>query len=233
MAAHPPTVLITGANRGIGLEFARQYLEDGWRVVAACRHPQRAEALRARASHTMLVPLTLDVTDGQSVAAAARALEPEPIELLINNAGIMGRAGQTLGALDFTDWAEVLAVNTLGPLRMIEAFTEHLARGTRRLAVSLTSAMGSIGETTSGTWCAYRSSKAALNMSIKCAALELASRAITCVAVSPGWVRTDMGGAQAPLTAAESVSAMRRLFGALEPRDSGKFLSYDGREYPW
>ena len=145
----------------------------------------------------------------------------------------MGRAGQTLGALDFTDWAEVLAVNTLGPLRMIEAFTEHLARGTRRLAVSLTSAMGSIGETTSGTWCAYRSSKAALNMSIKCAALELASRGITCVAVSPGWVRTDMGGAPAPLTATESVSAMRRLFGALEPRDSGKFLSYDGREYPW
>ena len=227
------TVLITGANRGIGLEFTRQYLADGWRVIAACRDPGRAEALRALGESARLTTIALDVTNAASIAEAARALATQPIDLLVNNAGTMGGPGQALGHIDYPDWMHVLEINTLGPVRMLEAFADHLARSTRRLAVTLSSAMGSIGQTTSGSWIAYRSSKAALNMANKCAALELAGRGISCIVMSPGWVRTDMGGAQATLSPEQSVAAMRRVIGALGVRDSGRFLNYDGREYSW
>ncbi len=229
------TVLITGANRGIGLEFARQYLLEGWRVIAACRTPERAQQLQqlAGGSAGRLNTLALDVSAASSVAQAAARLANEPLDLLLNCAGIMGGARQSLGQIDYADWARVLEVNTLGPVRVLEAFRAHLERSARRVAVTLTSGMGSITENTSGGWVAYRTSKAALNMAMKCAALELAARRIVCVVMHPGWVRTDMGGAQAPLSPTESVTAMRRVIAALGSEDSGKFLNYDGRDYPW
>lgn len=229
------TVLVTGANRGIGLEFVRQYLSDGWRVLAACRVPERARALqRAGAgSASRLQMVALDVTDAPSVAIAAHELESQPIDLLLNCAGVMGATEQRLGHIDYADWAQVLQVNTLGPLRMLEAFSAHLARGAGRLAVTLTSAMGSIGEATDGNWIAYRTSKAAVNMAVKCAALELAAQRIVCIVMHPGWVRTDMGGAKALLSPSESVAAMRRVIAAVQPGDSGQFFNYDGRPLPW
>ena len=148
------TVLVTGANRGLGLEFARQYLAEGWRVLAACRNPSAAQEL-GQLAHTAaagLLTVALDVTSADSVAHAARQLREEPVDVLINCAGVMGAEHQTLGHLDYEDWARVLAVNSLGPLRVIEAFAGQLERGARKLIASLTSGMGSIEDNNSGGW---------------------------------------------------------------------------------
>jgi len=161
-----PSTLITGANRGLGLEFARQYLADGWQVYAASRKPQSASELRrlAGASDEKLQILALDVTEAVSVQAAAAELDGQAIDLLLNNAGVGGPRGQTVGNIDYEAWAKVLDVNTMGPLRVSEAFVDHVARSERKLIVTLTSGMGSIADNTSGGSIAYRRSKAAVNM---------------------------------------------------------------------
>lgn len=230
-----PSTLITGANRGLGLEFARQYLADGWTVYAACRDPESASELKqledAAGGKLLVVPI--DVTDLESVKAAAAALDGEAIDLLLNNAGVMGERGQTVGSMDYEEWENVLDINTLGPMRMAEAFVEHVARSKRKLIVSLTSGMGSIADNSSGGWIAYRTSKAGLNMLTRSLAIDLAPRGITCVVVNPGWVQTGMGGPHATLTAAESIARLRRLIETLGPAQSGKFFNHNGREYPW
>lgn len=230
-----PTVLITGANRGLGLEFARQYLSDGWRVYAACRDPASAPELRRlpEGSGDKLRIVALDVTDPASIAAAAAELDGEAIDLLLNNAGIIGPRGQTLGHIDYDAWAEVLAVNTMGPMRVSEAFVEHVARGDPKLIVTLTSGMGSISDNSSGGSIVYRSSKAAVNMVMRSLAIDLAPRGIACVVVNPGWVRTEMGGPNATLEPAESVDRLKRLIATFGPEQSGKFFNHTGREYPW
>jgi NAD(P)-dependent dehydrogenase (short-subunit alcohol dehydrogenase family) len=229
-----PSALITGANRGLGLEFARQYLADGWRVYAACRDPASASKLHhAGQGDDQLRILAMDVTDPASIYAAATELDGQAIDLLLNNAGIIGPRAQTLGNVDYEAWAEVLAVNTMGPMRVSEAFVEHVARSDRKLIVTLTSGMGSIADNTSGGSIVYRSSKAAVNMVTRSLAIDLAACGITCVVVNPGWVRTNMGGPNATLTPDESVSALRRLIANLGPEQSGKFFNHTGREYPW
>jgi NAD(P)-dependent dehydrogenase (short-subunit alcohol dehydrogenase family) len=191
-----PSVLITGANRGLGFEFAKQYLADGWQVYAACRDPDSASELRrlADASGHKLRILNLDVTDLSSVKGAAAEVDGQAIDLLINNAGIGGPRGQTVGNIDYEAWAKVLDANTMGPMRVSEAFVDNVARSERKLIVTLTSGMGSIADNTSGGSVAYRSSKAAVNMVMRSLAIDLAPRGITCVVVNPGWVQTDMGG---------------------------------------
>jgi NAD(P)-dependent dehydrogenase (short-subunit alcohol dehydrogenase family) len=230
-----PSVLITGSNRGLGLEFARQYLADGWRVYAACRNPASASKLRrlAEQGDDKLCILAMDVTDPVSIHAVATELDGQAIDLLLNNAGIIGPRGQTIGNIDYEAWTEVLAVNTMGPLRVSEAFVEHVARSDRKLIVTLTSGMGSIADNTSGGSIVYRSSKAAVNMVMRSLAIDLAPRGIICVVVNPGWVRTDMGGQNATLESSESISALRRLIATLGPEQSGKFFNHTGREYPW
>ena len=230
-----PSALVTGANRGLGLEFARQYLADGWQVYATCRHPDFASELRhlAEASDYKLRIMALDVTDSASVKAAAAELDGQAIDLLLNNAGVGGARGQTIGNIDYKAWAKVLDVNTMGPMRVSEAFVDHVTRSERKLIVTLTSGMGSIADNTSGGAFAYRSSKAAVNMVMRSLAIDLASRGITCVVVNPGWVLTDMGGTHATTTPAESVTRLRRLIETLGPTQSGRFFNHDGREYPW
>jgi NAD(P)-dependent dehydrogenase (short-subunit alcohol dehydrogenase family) len=230
-----PSALITGANRGLGLEFARQYLADGWQVYASCRDPASAAELRrlAEDSDDELWILAMDVIDPASIHAAATELEGQAIDLLLNNAGIIGPRGQTIGNIDYEAWAEVLAVNTMGPMRLSEAFIEQVASSDRKLIVTVTSGMGSIADNTSGGSIVYRSSKAAVNMVMRSLAIDLAPRGITCVVVNPGWVRTDMGGPNANLQPAESISALRRLIATLGPEQSGKFFNHTGREYPW
>jgi NAD(P)-dependent dehydrogenase (short-subunit alcohol dehydrogenase family) len=230
-----PSVLITGANRGLGFEFAKQCLADGWQVYAACRDPDSASELRrlADASGHKLRILNLDVTDLSSVKAAAAEVDGQAIDLLINNAGIGGPRGQTVGNIDYEAWAKVLDANTMGPMRVSEAFVDHVARSKRKLVVTLTSGMGSIADNTSGGSIAYRSSKAAVNMVMRSLAIDLAPRGITCVVVNPGWVRTDMGGPHATMTPAESVTRLKQMIETLGPAQSGKFFNYDGREYPW
>jgi NAD(P)-dependent dehydrogenase (short-subunit alcohol dehydrogenase family) len=230
-----PSTLITGANRGLGFEFARQYLADGWQVYAACRNPQSASELRrlADASDDKLQILALDVIDPVSVQAVAAKLDGQAIDLLLNNAGIGGPRGQSVGNIDYEAWAKVLDVNTMGPLRVSEAFVDHVAQSERKLIVTITSGMGSLADNTSGGAYAYRSSKAAVNMVMRSLAIDLAPRGIACVVINPGWVLTDMGGPHATLTTAESVKKLRRLIETLGPGQSGKFFNYDGREYAW
>jgi NAD(P)-dependent dehydrogenase (short-subunit alcohol dehydrogenase family) len=230
-----PSVLITGANRGLGFEFARQYAADGWRVYGACRDPSSASELRrlADASGGRVTILALDVTDPDSVKSAAASLEGQAVDLLLNSAGIVGAPRQTIGNIDYDAWAEVLAVNTMGPMRVTEAVVEHVARSGRKLVVTITSGMGSLADNTSGGSIAYRSSKAAVNMVMRSLAIDLAPRGVTCVLMNPGWVRTDMGGPGATLAPVESVSALRRLIETLRPEQSGRFFHYDGREYAW
>lgn len=230
-----PSVLITGANRGLGFEFARQYVADGWRVFAACRNPASAGELQRlqQDSGGRLDIVAMDVTELGTIHSAATRLKDVAIDLLINNAGIAGAAGQSVGNVDYASWLRVLDVNTLGPLRVLECFLDHIARSERRLVVTITSGMGSLADNTSGGSIAYRSSKAAVNMVMRSAAIDLAPRAITCVVVNPGWVKTAMGGPGARLTPAESVATLRRLISTFGPAHSGKFYNHDGREYPW
>jgi NAD(P)-dependent dehydrogenase (short-subunit alcohol dehydrogenase family) len=230
-----PTVLVTGANRGLGLEFVRQYADDGWLVYAACRAPKAAKELKELESRhgDRIRILALDVTDGESVKSAAGHLRGEPIDLLINNAGVGGPPGQRLGSFDYTAWAKVLDANTLGPMRVVEAFVENVAKSHDKRIVTITSGMGSIEDNTSGGSYAYRSSKAGVNAIMKSLSLDLAPRGVTCVVVNPGWVRTDMGGPRGTLAPAESIKALRSVIAGLKPKDSGKFLNYNGRTYPW
>jgi NAD(P)-dependent dehydrogenase (short-subunit alcohol dehydrogenase family) len=177
--------------------------------------------------------MALDVTNPSSTKAAAAELDDQAIDLLINNAGVMGARGQSIGNVDYDAWAKVLDANTMGPMRVAEAFVDNVARSERKLIVTITSGMGSIGDNTSGGAFAYRSSKAAVNMVMRSLAIDLAPRGITCVVVNPGWVQTDMGGPQATLTTTDSVKRLRRLIETLGPAQSGKFFNYDGREYAW
>jgi NAD(P)-dependent dehydrogenase (short-subunit alcohol dehydrogenase family) len=230
-----PAVLITGASRGLGFELAKQYAVEGWRVIACCRKPEDAIALKklAPSARDMVSVVAMDVADNDTVRNAALTLKDVVVDILINSAGIAGVPQQSTGKIDYASWARVLDVNTMGPLRVLEAFTDNLARSERRLVVTITSGMGSLADNTSGGSIAYRSSKAAVNMVMRSAAIDLAPRGITCVLINPGWVKTDMGGPDATLSPQQSVSAMRRLIETLGPNHSGKFYNYDGREYPW
>lgn len=230
-----PSMLITGANRGLGFEFVRQYLADDWRVFGTCRNPAQADKLKALAKSAggKLTVVEMDVTKPEIIRKAATQLDGSAIDLLINCAGIVGAFGQRPGNIDYDSWAHVFDVNTMGSLRVLESFIDHIARSERKLVVSITSGMGSLADNTSGGSIAYRSSKAALNMVMRSAAIDLAPRGIACVVVNPGWVKTDMGGPNATLTPQASVGAMRRIIATLGRKDTGKFYHYDGSEYPW
>ena len=229
------SVLVTGANRGLGLEFVRQYAQAGWITHAACRSPKSAKELKALLDQhaDRITILSIDVTDAGSVRTAAEKLRGEPIDLLLNNAGVGSRPAQKIGSFDYAAWSRVLDANVLGPARMIEAFVENVAKGRDKRIVTVTSRMGSIADNSSGGSYAYRSSKAGVNAAMKSFSIDLAPRGITCVVVHPGWVRTDMGGAGGKLAPAESVKSLRALIAGLTPTDSGKFFNVDGQELPW
>ncbi|HEY3175426.1 MAG TPA: SDR family oxidoreductase [Candidatus Polarisedimenticolia bacterium] len=229
------TVLVTGANRGIGLELARQYATDGWRVHACCREPGSARELDLlqRASGGRVIPHRLDVTDAARIHALAAQLAGQPIDILLNNAGVYGTQGESFGNLAESDWIEVLRVNTLAPFRMAEAFVEHVAASGMKLFATISSKMGSIDDNTSGGRYAYRSSKAAVNMVTRSLAVDLRGRGITAVVLNPGWVRTRMGGAGAPLAVEESVGRIRAVLDRVTPAQSGQFLDHDGSVIPW
>jgi NAD(P)-dependent dehydrogenase (short-subunit alcohol dehydrogenase family) len=235
-----PTILITGANRGLGLEFVRQYAAEGWEVHACCRKPEGADALRALGETGARLRLhALDVADFPRIDTLAHELKGTALDVLLNNAGAFGprlRAGDDRGqffeAMDYEAWAQVLRVNTLAPLKMAEAFVEHVAASAQRKIITLTSSMGSIAETSGGFY-AYRSSKAAVNMVMASLARDLAGRGIKVAALCPGWVRTDMGGPAAPVMKEDSVRGLRRLIAGLTAARSGTFTHYDGTAVAW
>ncbi len=225
-----PSVLITGANRGIGLEFARAYAAEGWRVHATARRPAAARDLNAVPGDVTVH--ALDVTDDGAIAALAQALAGEAIDLLINNAGVIG-PDNSFGHTDSKGWLDTLRVNAIAPIHVLERFLPHLLRGKLKRAVTVTSKMGSIADNGSGGSYIYRSSKAALNAAMKSAAIDLTPKGITVAVFHPGWVRTDMGGQGASIDVQTSVAGMRRRTAALTPADSGHFFNYDGNELPW
>lgn len=231
-----PTVLITGSNRGLGLEWVRHCAARGWRVVATCRHPQSAEDLHALAARNPGVRVhRLDVTEPDQIAELAASLQGEALDLLVNNAAVyFEHWGQDpVGHIDYAAWQETFRVNTLGPMRVTEAFLPHLARGQRPLVLAISSNMGSIAGITAPRDYAYRSSKTALNAAMRGLALELQPLGIGVLLLHPGWVRTRMGGASAPIGTEESVQGMLALVDGFVPEMSGRFLRYDGTPLPW
>jgi NAD(P)-dependent dehydrogenase (short-subunit alcohol dehydrogenase family) len=227
-----PTVLITGANRGLGLEFARQYAGDGWRVIATARVPEKATALAALGSAVAVH--RLDVTDLEGVAALGRALAEETIDVLIANAGISGPRGmrpEALGAAEVVAWERVFRVNTMAPLALAGACVAAVARSKERKMIAISSRLGSIAANNDGGLYGYRSSKAALNALWRSFAIDHPE--VIAALLHPGWVRTDMGGGSAPLSPEESVAGMRRVIARLAKTDSGCFYDYKGESIPW
>lgn len=230
-----PTLLITGANRGLGLEFTRQYAAAGWRVLACCRTPHQATALQALADATpgQISLHALDVADLEAIDMLARELRGTPVDLIINNAGIYPDRRGGFGQTDYDAWLQAFLVNTMAPMKMVEAFIGNLELGQRKIVATISSKMGSVTDNTSGDCYLYRSSKAATNMVVKSLALDLAARGIRAVVLHPGWVQTDMGGPNALITPAQSIAGMRQVLDRLTDADSGRFISYDGTEVPW
>lgn len=229
------TLLITGANRGLGLEFVKQYAAAGWRVLACCRDPGQALALGkiAADSQGRVMLHALDMADFHAIDTLAEDLRGIPIDLIINNAGIYPDRNGGFGRADYDAWASAFRVNAMAPLKMAEAFVGHLERAEGKTIATLGSKMGSIADNTSGGCYLYRSSKAAVNIVVKSLAIDLAGRGIKAVVLHPGWVQTDMGGPNALITAEQSVSGMRNVLTRLTVADSGRFIAYDGKNVPW
>ncbi|QSR34707.1 short-chain dehydrogenase [Marinobacterium iners] len=229
------TVLITGCNRGLGLEFAYQYARDGWQVHACARDLVHAEALQAlEARFPEQISLhTLDVNKDGQIKALDRVLENTTIDLLINNAGYYGPKGVAFGTLERELWRQVLETNTLSPLMLTQALYPRIAASELKTVAFLSSKVGSIADNTSGGGYYYRSSKTALNQIVRSLSIDLAGAGVKVVALHPGWAQTDMGGSNALITPEESVSALRTLLTGLTQDQSGDFINYDGSTLPW
>ena len=229
------TVLITGANRGIGLELASRYAAAGNRVLACCREPATATKLQALAkSRKGLTIHGVHVADGKSVAALATEVRTAPIDILINNAGMSGPDGakQSLANMDFDGWSETFAVNTMAPLRMVQTFRRNLKAGKNPRAITITSQMGALSLNMPVMF-AYCSSKAAVNKVMRMASVELAADGIAVGLIHPGWVRTDMGGSGADISVEDSAAGIISVIANLTLADTGSFKKWNGEDHPW
>ena len=224
-----PTVLITGANRGLGLEFTKHYAAAGWRVHACARNPD-APGLKAVAGDVRTHKL--EATDWDGIKQLAASLRGEAIDVLLANAGVAGEAAWELGSIDPGVWTQTFVTNALAPIKLAEAFADHVAASGHKLMIAITSRLGSVTLNEGGRY-AYRASKTALNMGWTCLSADMRSRGITCVVLHPGWVSTDMGGAQAPVTPPQSVAGMTKVIAAVKAADTGKFFNFDGAPLPW
>jgi NAD(P)-dependent dehydrogenase (short-subunit alcohol dehydrogenase family) len=234
------TLLVTGANRGLGLEFVKQYAREGWYVHATMREAgNAAELLKLAEQSTNIKVHKLNVTDDESVQDLADTLDGEPIDVLIQNSGLYPREGQKVGQIDYDGWREALETNLFGTMRLAEALLENVASSERKQIVAISSSMASLravqggAVAQSGTAYQYRTSKTALNMAMSILAKELAPRGISVVMIDPGWVKTDMGGPHAQLTPAESIAGIRKVLAGNAMEISGKFLGHDGGLRPW
>lgn len=233
------TILITGANRGLGLEFVRQYAADGWEVLATSRQPEKSAELRQLASQHPIALHRLDVTDEKSVKDLADRLDGKPIDVLLHSSGIYPREGQHIGEIDYDGWRKAMETNLFGVLRVTEALLDNVAASRRKQIAAISSSMSSLrgvqdgSVAQAGTSYQYRSSKTALNMALSILAKELEPRGISVVLLDPGWVKTDMGGPHAPLSPKESIAGMRKVLAGNPMENSGKFLGHDGMPRPW
>ena len=227
--------LISGANRGVGLALVADYLAQGdWHVHACCRQPEKADALREMVTNNLgrISLHQLDVTDQGSVDKLAQELKDQPIDLLINNAGIKGSVKQSRGDMDYQAWAETFAVNAMAPLRVSEAFLPHLKAANGARIATISSQMGAICHKGTGQY-AYRSSKAAVNKVMSILSQELAADGITCILLHPGWVKTDMGGDHADITPKESARAIAQTIAKATLKETGHFFKWNGEPHGW
>ena len=225
-------VLITGANRGIGLEFCKQYAADGWNVTACCRKPADANELSKLAlQHNNLRIVSLDVSDFAQIDALALQLKDEKIDVLINNAGIYARG--KFGNINYDDWAMSFKINSMAFLKMAEAFVHHVAKSQLKKMAVITSKMGSIDDNTSGESYVYRSSKTAVNMVMKNLSIDLKPYGISVVTLHPGWVQTDMGGPNGLINVQTSVAGLIKVIDDLSFEKTGHFMDYAGKTISW
>jgi NAD(P)-dependent dehydrogenase (short-subunit alcohol dehydrogenase family) len=235
-----PTVLITGTNRGLGLELTRQYCAEGWNVIATVRDPKAAPELQALdAQYPSLNVHALDVADFAAIDALARGLKGRPIDVLLNNAGLFGPKAkaendprQEFGHMDYDMWAGLFKVNVMAPMKMAEAFIDNVTASMQRKIVTITSSVGSIARAEGGIH-AYRTSKTAANMLMHNLGINLAPRGVITAAFCPGWVKTRMGGPAAPLEAPEAMASLRAVIANLTLESSGRFWLYNGDLIPW
>lgn len=225
-----PTVLVTGANRGLGLEFARQYAGDGWKVIATCRDVDGADDLRSVSGDVQIY--SYDVSDGAGLNALTAAIGDIPIDVLANNAGVLEPWPSEFGSMDYDGWMNSFRVNSIGPLRLSECFADHVAKSERKTIFAVTSHLGSITSNSGGMY-AYGSTKAALNSVMKSLSIDLAGREIKVAVFHPGWARTRMGGASAAVDPVDSVAGIRSTLDKLTLENTGGFFNYDGAELPW
>lgn len=225
------TWVITGANRGIGLELTKRIMASGRAVIAGCREPEAATGLRKLASSTLAI-MELDVADERSVDGFVAAVGVRPVDVLVNNAGIVGGDRQSVDDMDYQAWMRAFEVNTIAPFRLTTKLKPNLLLGERPRAVTLSSQMGSLNRKSTGSF-AYRSSKAAVNKVMQGMAMEFEREGIIVCPVHPGWVRTDMGGSMADISVEESAQGLLTLIDSLTPDHSGRFWTWDGKEHPW
>jgi NAD(P)-dependent dehydrogenase (short-subunit alcohol dehydrogenase family) len=226
------TVFITGTNRGIGLEFTKQYAESGWDVIACCRDPSNAKALNALADkHPNIRIMALDVGNFMQIDALAQQLSNVAIDVLINNAGVYPTDG--LSDKDVDKWLNGFKINSIAPLKVATAFTPHIAKSQFKKLVTLSSKMGSIEDNTSGGSYMYRSSKTAVNSVMKSLSIDLMPDGIAVATLHPGWVETDLGGPNALINTQTSVAGLCKVIDQLNLATTGKFIAFDGKEIPW
>jgi NAD(P)-dependent dehydrogenase (short-subunit alcohol dehydrogenase family) len=228
------TILITGANRGIGLECVKQYALKGWQVLACCRKPESAKELSELAkAHTHVSVLPLDVTNEAAIKQLATQLVNQPIDILLNNAGVSLDDENGFGSVSGDDWQMTMKTNALAPVLISQALVENVAKSNKKIMAFISSKMGSIADNEYGMYYAYRASKAALNAQVMSMAIDLKDRGITTIAVHPGWVQTDMGGPEATINTQTSVEGLSKILDQLNLEDSGTFRGYNGEHIPW
>ena len=229
-----PTILITGANRGIGLEFTEQFALGDWPVIACCRNPAGADQLQALAKEQTTIEVhALDVTNYSQMADLAQKLSGRPIDILLSNAGIFGAKGVGFGEVDADDFRQVLEVNTIAPLMLVQNFVDNVALSSRKLVAVISSKVGSIADNSGGGFYPYRSSKTAVNQVVKCLSIDLADRGVSVISLHPGWVQTEMGGPNAEITTGQSVSGLKKILQSAGLQQNGQFIEYDGNNIPW
>jgi len=227
------TIFITGANRGLGLEMTRQYLEIGWRVIATCRNASHANKLIQLATNPNLRIIPLEVTNEKDIHALTQQLKNEKIDILMNNAGIIGGYHTKLGEITQDECLQTITINAISPLLIAQVLINQVANSEKKIIANMSSSSGSITDNTEGGHYSYNASKSALNAVTKSLAIDLQPKNIIVVSLDPGWVKTDLGGEHADLDVEESVTAMRNLLSRLTLKDSGTFIRYDGKMMAW
>lgn len=230
-----PTVLITGANRGLGFGFCKKYAENSWKVIACCRNPDVAAGLVALAQRFENIRIeTLDTSNFDQIDNLSKKLAGLSIDVLINNAGVYDDdRGNSFGRLDYSRWLASFTVNTMAPVKMAESFLPQLKQGEKKLIVSISSLMGSIADNGSGGSILYRTSKAALNAAMKNLSIDLGAQGLGVLILHPGWVQTDMGGKNALINVSTSVEGMCNAIDNFELTNTGAFVNYEGKLLPW